>query len=153
MEEKPKQQYLSIEEVAEITGMKSVTWRRWIADRRIEHVRLGRAIRIPRSALEKFLEQSTVKAERVITVPVDPRCIPLTSLDITRRPFGPLYNAGFNSLGEVADAFSDGRLERLSKSASVDGGIRNFGKATLEEVRRILLDYGLIEYGLNENAK
>jgi excisionase family DNA binding protein len=142
--EKPERQYLSIEEVAEITGVKSVTWRKWIKERRIEHVRLGRAIRIPRAALEKFLEQSTVRAETAITAPVDPRGITLESFDLRKRPFGPLRNAGFYTLGEVADAFNDGRLERMSKNASADGGIRNFGNTALDEVKRVLSEHGLL---------
>jgi excisionase family DNA binding protein len=197
VENESKQQYLSIKEVAEITGIKQVTWRKWIAAQRIAHVRLGRAIRIPRAALEKLITQNTVtavdedpsKPEMHCHIPADaglesfgPGRRPnpeiklimqtrgvtrqrahqiarslreeaerdvrklrssypydLDSFDLRKRPFGPLYNAGFNTLAEVADAINGGQFKKYSKP---NKKLRNFGQKSLEEVKRILIVYG-----------
>jgi excisionase family DNA binding protein len=40
------------------------TVRSWIASRRLAHLRLGRAIRIPAAEVRRVIEASTVPAER-----------------------------------------------------------------------------------------
>ena len=47
---------LRVARAAEELGVSIHTVRTWIAQRRIGHVRLGRAIRVPRSEIERLLE-------------------------------------------------------------------------------------------------
>jgi excisionase family DNA binding protein len=54
--------YFSCNEAAEYTGTKSPTWRKWIAERRVTVVRLGRAVRIPVEEVERLLSENTVPA-------------------------------------------------------------------------------------------
>lgn len=51
---------LSLEESAEILGTGLRFPRRLIAERRIEFVKIGRHVRIPRRALQAFVDASTV---------------------------------------------------------------------------------------------
>jgi excisionase family DNA binding protein len=61
------QQLVSIAKAAERLGLAEVTIRSWIAARRIGHVRLGRAIRIPLTEIERLVQTGFVPAspERV----------------------------------------------------------------------------------------
>jgi excisionase family DNA binding protein len=52
----------TIKEAAEELGLSEHTIRAWIATRRIGHLRLGRAIRIPAAEIRRVIEQSTVPA-------------------------------------------------------------------------------------------
>jgi excisionase family DNA binding protein len=47
--------FLTINEVAELTRVQARTVRSWIARRRIGFVKAGRGVRIPRAELNKFL--------------------------------------------------------------------------------------------------
>jgi excisionase family DNA binding protein len=53
---------LTVYEAADSLGLAPVTLRTWIAQRRIGVVRLGRAVRIPLSEIERLIERSTVPA-------------------------------------------------------------------------------------------
>jgi excisionase family DNA binding protein len=53
---------LTIRQTAEKLGLSVHTVRSWVAKRRIEYVRLGRAIRIPRHAVTRLVQQGTVRA-------------------------------------------------------------------------------------------
>jgi excisionase family DNA binding protein len=44
------------------SGISKYTWRAWIRARRIESVRLGRTVRVPREAYEAFLRANRVEA-------------------------------------------------------------------------------------------
>ncbi len=56
---------LTIREAAERLGVATVTLRNWLAQRRLEYVRLSaRAIRIPVVEIEKLIEAGTVPARR-----------------------------------------------------------------------------------------
>ena len=44
------------------SGISKYTWRGWIRERRIESLRLGRAVRVPREAYEAFLQANRVAA-------------------------------------------------------------------------------------------
>ena len=55
---------LRVTRAAEELGVSIHTVRAWIAQRRIGHVRLGRAIRVPRSEVERLLEIGFVPAKR-----------------------------------------------------------------------------------------
>jgi excisionase family DNA binding protein len=57
-----KSRLLTVEQAAERLNLKTVTVRAWIWRRRLEHVKLGRAVRIPEHALEQLLERGTVPA-------------------------------------------------------------------------------------------
>jgi excisionase family DNA binding protein len=44
------------------SGISRYTWRAWIRARRIESVKLGRTVRVPREAYEAFLRANRVEA-------------------------------------------------------------------------------------------
>ena len=54
----------TVAEAADELGLSIHTVRSWIAGRRLAHLRLGRAIRIPAEELRRVIEASTVPAER-----------------------------------------------------------------------------------------
>jgi excisionase family DNA binding protein len=58
---------LTVLEAAARLGLSSHTIRAWIAQRRIAHIRLGRAVRVPPSEIDRLLSENTVPA-----VPVRP---------------------------------------------------------------------------------
>ncbi|MEQ7127565.1 excisionase family DNA-binding protein [Actinopolymorpha sp. B11F2] len=53
---------LSIDQAAEILGTTSRFPRRLVAERRIRFVKVGRHVRIPASALRKYIDDRTVDA-------------------------------------------------------------------------------------------
>jgi excisionase family DNA binding protein len=53
---------LSAEQAAELLGLQTKTIRNWIAARRIGVYRIGRAVRIPESEIERILDESHVPA-------------------------------------------------------------------------------------------
>jgi excisionase family DNA binding protein len=56
---------LTINEAAELLGVKSSTIRSWVFKReKLTVVRLGRAVRIPRSSIQQLIEESTVPPAR-----------------------------------------------------------------------------------------
>lgn len=60
----PLERPRTVREAAEELGLSVHTIRAWIASRRLGHLRLGRAIRIPAAEIRRVLEQSTVPAVR-----------------------------------------------------------------------------------------
>ena len=52
----------TVHEAAEELGLSVHTIRAWIASRRLGHLRLGRAIRIPAAEIRRVIERSTVPA-------------------------------------------------------------------------------------------
>ena len=52
----------TVQEAADELGLSVHTIRAWVADRRIGHLRLGRAIRIPAAEIRRVIEESTVPA-------------------------------------------------------------------------------------------
>lgn len=54
----------TVSEAAEELGLSVHTIRAWVASRRIGHLRLGRAIRIPAAEIRRVIEESTVPAVR-----------------------------------------------------------------------------------------
>lgn len=52
----------TVSEAAEELGLSVHTIRAWIAERRLAHLRLGRAIRIPAAEIRRVIEDSTVPA-------------------------------------------------------------------------------------------
>ena len=53
---------VNVSEAARLLGLAQVTVRTWIAQRRIGVVRLGRAVRIPLSEIDRLIERSTIPA-------------------------------------------------------------------------------------------
>jgi excisionase family DNA binding protein len=53
---------LTIEETARRLGLRPVTIRMWAAGRRIARVKLGRAVRIPESEVDRLIEHSLIPA-------------------------------------------------------------------------------------------
>ncbi|MDT9699789.1 excisionase family DNA-binding protein [Streptomyces sp. P17] len=56
--------YLSVDQVAELLGTTARFPRRLIEERRIRYVKVGRHIRIPKSAVEEFIRTRTVEPLR-----------------------------------------------------------------------------------------
>jgi excisionase family DNA binding protein len=52
----------TVDEAADELGLSVHTIRAWIASRRLGHLRLGRAIRIPAAEIRRVIEESTVPA-------------------------------------------------------------------------------------------
>lgn len=52
----------TVSEAAEELGLSVHTIRAWVASRRLAHLRLGRAIRIPAAEIRRVIENSTVPA-------------------------------------------------------------------------------------------
>jgi len=59
-----KRELLTVRAAAAELGLSVACIRSWISARRITFVRLGRAIRIPRSVVVQLIEQNTVPARR-----------------------------------------------------------------------------------------
>jgi excisionase family DNA binding protein len=55
---------LTIEEASGRLGLKPATVRFWIWARKIEHVKVGRSVRIREDAVARIIEQGTVPAQR-----------------------------------------------------------------------------------------
>ncbi len=53
---------LNVNEAAQLLGLKPATLRAWILLRKIEFVRVGRAVRIPAVAISRFIERNTIPA-------------------------------------------------------------------------------------------
>ncbi len=53
---------LTVQEAADELGLSVYTVRAWVAERRLSHLRLGRAIRIPVAEIRRVLEESTIPA-------------------------------------------------------------------------------------------
>jgi excisionase family DNA binding protein len=58
----PNQVMNTVREAADKTGLSQACLRRWIAERRIGFVRLGRAIRITSAELERIIAEGAVPA-------------------------------------------------------------------------------------------
>jgi excisionase family DNA binding protein len=56
---KGKLEYLSLTEAQEMTGVSRFTWRLWVYNRRIESVKLGGRVLIPRRAIEEMIAENT----------------------------------------------------------------------------------------------
>ena len=54
--------YLTVAQTDTQTSLSQATIRAWIAQRRLTYVRLGRAIRIPASAVAELIERGTIPA-------------------------------------------------------------------------------------------
>jgi excisionase family DNA binding protein len=52
----------TVRHTAEELGVKPVTVRKWLAERRLPYVKLGRAVRIPAEAVRSFIEKNTIPA-------------------------------------------------------------------------------------------
>src|SRR3954471_16398372 len=52
----------TVDEAADELGLSVHTIRAWVANRRIAHLRLGRAIRIPAAEIRRIIEASTIPA-------------------------------------------------------------------------------------------
>jgi len=56
---------LTVEQAAERLGLSPATIRTWVCLRKIEHTRIGRAVRISESVVDGMLERGTVPARSV----------------------------------------------------------------------------------------
>ena len=54
---------LTLPEAAEQLGLKTATLRFWVWQRKIETVRIGRAVRIREDAIRQLIEEGTVPAQ------------------------------------------------------------------------------------------
>jgi len=51
---------LSIRQAAEVLAMSEVSVRRMVRDGQLEHLRIGRALRVPLASIEKIIKQTQV---------------------------------------------------------------------------------------------
>jgi len=63
MEVKHNSSRLTISDAADYLGVRPSTVRQWVWRRRIDVVRIGRCVRIPKAALDKVIEEGTTPAE------------------------------------------------------------------------------------------
>lgn len=56
---------LSIAEAARRLGLKEGTVRLWISRRKIAHVKLGRAVRVPQEEIERLIRENTIPARPI----------------------------------------------------------------------------------------
>ena len=63
----------TVGEAAELLSLSRHTLRSWIASHRLEHVRLGRSVRVPMREIDRLINEGTVPArsERV-SAPLSP---------------------------------------------------------------------------------
>ncbi len=55
-------QLLTVQQAAELLGLKVATIRAWVSRRKLPRVNCGRAVRIPAAAITEFIERNTVPA-------------------------------------------------------------------------------------------
>ena len=55
---------LTVDQAAELLGLKPSTIRVWLARRRLPRVNCGRAVRIPAESIFEFIEQNTIPARK-----------------------------------------------------------------------------------------
>lgn len=55
-------QLLTVQQAAELLGLKVATIRAWLLRRKLPRVNCGRAVRIPAEAIEKFIAENTIAA-------------------------------------------------------------------------------------------
>ena len=55
---------LTIPEAADRLGLKPATVRFWIWTRKIDHVKVGRAVRLKENTIEELIQRGTVPARR-----------------------------------------------------------------------------------------
>lgn len=60
--ERREEQPRTVEQAAEELNLSKATIRAWIAQRRLGHVRLGRAIRIPAAEIRRVLDRGYIPA-------------------------------------------------------------------------------------------
>lgn len=60
----PPAKLVKVPEAAEMLALSQKTIWQWIGERRIEVVRLGRAVRVPLSEIERLIEAGTTPARR-----------------------------------------------------------------------------------------
>lgn len=60
----PAVKLLKVPEAADILALSPKTVWQWIGERRIGVVRLGRAVRVPLSEIERLMEEGTTPARR-----------------------------------------------------------------------------------------
>ena len=55
---------LTLRECSERSGLRESTWRAWILHRKVPFYKVGRAVRIAESDLERLIERSKVPIEK-----------------------------------------------------------------------------------------
>jgi excisionase family DNA binding protein len=59
-----KRKLLTVGQAAQELGLSPATLRAWIWRRKIEHTRIGRAVRIPSAVVDRLVERGTVPTLR-----------------------------------------------------------------------------------------
>lgn len=54
--------FVTVKQAAALLGLAEVTVRVWLAKRRMEYVRMGRAVRIPIAEITRLVDEGTVPA-------------------------------------------------------------------------------------------
>jgi excisionase family DNA binding protein len=56
-------QLLTVQQAADVLGLKVSTIRAWVSRRKLPRVNCGRAVRIPAEAIAEFIERNTIPAK------------------------------------------------------------------------------------------
>jgi excisionase family DNA binding protein len=56
---------LTVNETSERLGVKPATIRLWLAKRRLGHVKLSRAVRVPETEVDRMIRENTIPAREV----------------------------------------------------------------------------------------
>jgi excisionase family DNA binding protein len=54
--------FITVKEAASLLGLAEVTLRVWLAKRRLEYIRIGRAVRIPVAEITRLVDEGTIPA-------------------------------------------------------------------------------------------
>lgn len=58
------QRYLTVKQVAELTGISPGTWYQWVSQRKVKFVKLHGCLRFDRQDVEAFISENTVEPLR-----------------------------------------------------------------------------------------
>ena len=66
-----EQSLLNIEQTAAYLGVSRLTIYDWISQRKIEHIKVGRAVRFRRDTLNKWIDRNTVRVANPVKARTD----------------------------------------------------------------------------------
>ena len=64
-----KEEYLGVNEAEAVSGVSRWTWRRWAYDGKVESVKLGKRLLIPRAEIARLVDENTRPRLAVIASP------------------------------------------------------------------------------------
>lgn len=112
---------LTVQEVAELTRLHEMTIRRYIREGKLEAIRIGRRIRVPRQAVERLMERAQPEAgapdttlhEPAVAYNVLPRGRPPVSLAAVTDQMAQLTEDDLTQVAELVQRLNDQQEARL----------------------------------------